>query len=80
VYDLNNTINSVASPPNQAFDNLMVLHNALAENIAKHIGMTDNVASTAGEMWKTVREMVNSFREMRLNYRLFLIGQISFTA
>ncbi len=45
--------------------------------------MTDNVASTAGEMFKTVKELGNGFREMRLtlsefgkNYRLFLIGQI----
>ncbi len=62
-------MNGTLTGYNQAFDNLMVLHNALAENVARHIRMTDNVASTAGEMWKTVREM-------RLNYRLFLIEQI----
>jgi len=62
-------MNGTLTGYNQAFDNLMVLHNALAENIARHIRMTDNVASTAGEMWKTVREM-------RLNYCLFLIEQI----
>ena len=62
-------MNGTLTGYNQAFDNLMVLHNALAENIARHIRMTDNVASTAGEMWKTVREM-------RLNYHLFLIEQI----
>ena len=54
---------------NQTYRNLLTLHDALAENIAKHIKMTDNVASTAGEMAKALREL-------NKHYRLFFIGQV----
>ncbi len=69
VKDVKSALLSNNSTYNQAFENLMILHNALAENIARHIKMTDNVASTAGEVHKTVIELGK-------NYRLFLIGQI----
>ncbi len=61
---------------NQAFENLMELHSALAENIAKHIKMTDNVASVAGEMKEGMKEMRLTLSELGKHYRLFLIGQL----
>ncbi len=83
VKEIKQMMNRTLTGYNQAFSNLIELHSALAENIARHIKMTDNVTSTAGEMWKTVREMGNSFKEMRLtlsefgkHYRLFLIVQL----
>ena len=83
IREIQRVMNGTLTGYNQVFDNLMVLHNALAENIAKHIKMTDNVASTAGEMFKTVKERGNGFKEMILtlsefekHHRLFLIGQI----
>jgi predicted transcriptional regulator len=63
---------------NQAFNNLMELHSALAENIAKHIKMTDNVASVAGEMKEGMKEMRLTLSELGKHYRLLLIGQILF--
>jgi DNA-binding MarR family transcriptional regulator len=54
---------------NQTYQNLLALHDALAENIAKHLMLTDNVASTAGEM-------ANTLRELNKHYRLLFIGQV----
>jgi len=80
IREIKDAINGTLTGYNQAFDNLMELHSALAENIAKHIKMTDNIASVAGEMKEGIREMRLTLSELWKHYRLFLIGQILLSA